>query len=838
MTLTLATTQTIAGIAGTAAAINYTLWGDEITAGVDDFRQIAQGVLGTSAANLLAPSGKSEIVKAISLFNITASPVTVAIYGGGTALANKTWQATIPANGSAWYVGDGWKVYDSSGFLQYVGATGPQGLKGLNWQGAYSGATTYGLDDAVYYATTGQSYRSLHAGNTGNTPPAVSDSHWYVLALKGDTGATGSPGTPGAPGEVTTAAMTSYVTGYAQPLDADLTAIAGLTTTAYGRAALALADSAAETARLDLATQSLKGLLSPGDKKLIDDLHYDVVADYGWIGNDSNDNGSGAGGATAFTSIMAALPTGARLFFPAGTYRTSIVLDVNVDKRITFQGVNRYASIIKTTSATAHIFHKTVAGWYDCWMDLGFQSSVTRTAGAAINITPGNNVGMNIYRCWMTGMFWGINADGAQSANLSVWVDLDISGVANGGRGIRINGSTINVMIHNATVNAGTATTSACVEIRQSGAVQVTNCDWIQGTNVLLIDSSEASGAGPQACYFTNCFFDQPQGSVIKIMGTRTANRLKFTQCGIAPTGNNFGIEFNGTGVGAVGTQTALPAGISIVDCDIYAQNGVSTGAGIFLNGVGDVNIQNTRVTGFAGVGGDGIRVTPSAGNQTKVRINGCIVGPNSNLTVTNETAIRINAGTIGFLSITDNTLLGNTTAIIDNSTAAPGVTKNINNNQGAAAGLQTSYSGAGITLGTTEQVIMQIALPANCLKVGTTFRFTMSGTATATTATVRVRIGTAGTIADAALVGMGPTATMVAGGLFIEGQTQVTTVGATGVHNGAMSVRSATAVSTLTPTVSGNFNTASALFVSVCALAGASGPVIRTGSLDIISPA
>lgn len=46
--LTLATTETLRGKAGTASAITYTLTGDEINAGTDAFKILAQGELGTS----------------------------------------------------------------------------------------------------------------------------------------------------------------------------------------------------------------------------------------------------------------------------------------------------------------------------------------------------------------------------------------------------------------------------------------------------------------------------------------------------------------------------------------------------------------------------------------------------------------------------------------------------------------------------------------------------------------------------------------------------------------------------------------------------------------------
>jgi hypothetical protein len=58
-----------------------------------------------------------------------------------------------------------------------------------------------------------------------------------------------------------------------QPSDADLTAIAALTTTAYGRALLTLADAAALTAALNAATGALQGAMSAQDKTRLDAVH-------------------------------------------------------------------------------------------------------------------------------------------------------------------------------------------------------------------------------------------------------------------------------------------------------------------------------------------------------------------------------------------------------------------------------------------------------------------------------------------------------------------------------------------------------------------------------------
>lgn len=57
-----------------------------------------------------------------------------------------------------------------------------------------------------------------------------------------------------------TAAIAALSTVY-QPLDSDLTAIAALTTTAFGRSLLALADAAALTASIDVFTALLKGVV-------------------------------------------------------------------------------------------------------------------------------------------------------------------------------------------------------------------------------------------------------------------------------------------------------------------------------------------------------------------------------------------------------------------------------------------------------------------------------------------------------------------------------------------------------------------------------------------------
>jgi collagen type VII alpha len=71
------------------------------------------------------------------------------------------------------------------------------GTPGLLWQGVWSSATNYAVNDAVSYA--GASYLSVAVGNVGQRPDLY-PSAWAVLAQAGPTGAAGATGATGAAG--------------------------------------------------------------------------------------------------------------------------------------------------------------------------------------------------------------------------------------------------------------------------------------------------------------------------------------------------------------------------------------------------------------------------------------------------------------------------------------------------------------------------------------------------------------------------------------------------------------------------------------------------------------
>lgn len=78
-----------------------------------------------------------------------------------------------------------------------AGPAGAAGLAGLIYQGSYSSATNYGVNDAVTFQ--GASYISLAGSNAGNTPGA-SPAFWSLLAAAGATGLQGAAGVHGVDG--------------------------------------------------------------------------------------------------------------------------------------------------------------------------------------------------------------------------------------------------------------------------------------------------------------------------------------------------------------------------------------------------------------------------------------------------------------------------------------------------------------------------------------------------------------------------------------------------------------------------------------------------------------
>jgi hypothetical protein len=119
-------------------------------------------------------------------------------------------------------------------------AAGTHATVGANWN-----ITQVNIDGAV--TGPASSVSGQLASFSGTTGKIVADS-----------GFTPSNAAIGA-GSATVLPTSAQVVAYAQPLDSDLTAIAALTTTSFGRGLLALADAAALTGQVSAASETVAG---------------------------------------------------------------------------------------------------------------------------------------------------------------------------------------------------------------------------------------------------------------------------------------------------------------------------------------------------------------------------------------------------------------------------------------------------------------------------------------------------------------------------------------------------------------------------------------------------
>lgn len=443
--ITLTTSGTLKGKAGTATAITYTIHGDSVATGVDAFQVLGQGQLAGTTGDLLTttpvPASTSYLIKEIQLANTTGSNVSgITFYVNGTASANIVWQGAIPANGSALYDDTGWHIYDSNGVVQSVGSTGPSGTIAV---GTVTNIGTSGPPTVVNAGTSTAAVFNfgLQQGATGSTgaPGAVNSvtstggsiavtgtttTNVEVAAIPNATPAAGdilftniaAPATPAAGktmqyvdstsknmaskndagvinhGVQTKAAVThQFLTAInddgssvlAQPVVADVTGAAASARLINTTAPLTGGGdlTADRTLAISAASTSAAGSQSAAQFNTVQNLWFDVT-NYGVsIGN------SGAANTAAMNTLVSTTAgAGATFFFPqtgANYPFNGAILITKNDQKI--KGMGQYSSVLFQTNTTDDLFRVSDAIQNFTVMDCGLWSSVTCSAGAAIS---------------------------------------------------------------------------------------------------------------------------------------------------------------------------------------------------------------------------------------------------------------------------------------------------------------------------------------------------------------------------------------------------------------------------------------------------------------------
>jgi len=118
--LTLAASNTIAGVASVASQMTCTIMGMELNGTTEVYKVLDQRQLAAAAATIYTvPSSTTTFVKSILVVNNDTAARTFSLYVNGTAAANKiTPSLEVPAGGQAIYEdGAGWSVYTANGIL-------------------------------------------------------------------------------------------------------------------------------------------------------------------------------------------------------------------------------------------------------------------------------------------------------------------------------------------------------------------------------------------------------------------------------------------------------------------------------------------------------------------------------------------------------------------------------------------------------------------------------------------------------------------------------------------------------------------------------------------------
>lgn len=448
--------------------------------------------------------------------------------------------------------------------------------------------------------------------------------------------------------------------------------IAAKAVTDAGLAWLAYNTVALETAALDAATASAQGMMSAQDKRKLDNIWVDVTANPLGTVNTAQTN---AQNITGINAIMAAAPNGSTIYFPpnASPYLMNAAWTFP-NKMFSFlgRGSNRAGSPATAFSdirwnanvgASLMVLAGSGNGWYTTFRNLTFTTTVDQTAGTLFDAN--GNVGTNFDECAFQsagGFFNDVltfgGGAGSNSGNSASINGCNIQGFK--GNGVLVNSAGSSLTIGDSVIQGQWGTTAqaatACVRAKWVGALQISDCDILGGTNNVLSDPTAANSEVCASVQCTNVYFDSAFGSSFKVAGTGATVRLKMDTCTFTTNagGTAFSaVELAGSFVYAAGAQD-----LAFVNCNVYNTFG-TTGAtnGVLISNAADVSFTNCKIAGWA----NGYNVTPMASNKTNVQIIGGTVGPSGGYPG-NTTGFNIVGGAYKGLQMRGVNSRGNTT--------------------------------------------------------------------------------------------------------------------------------------------------------------------------------
>lgn len=455
------------------------------------------------------------------------------------------------------------------------------------------------------------------------------------------------------------------------------------------------------------------------------------------------------------TLLQTTAPAGSKIQWGAGTYQFNAGLTA-LTKDFAFVGVRGQTTIAITAAmgSAVNFINLSNTGFYSSFRDLNFVNFATQTNNYVIE--GNNNANVEILDCFFTGAAnWAgvLDFTGTNSGNGAILKNVYISQFA--GTAINVSSPFSLLFIEDLEIIGGGVATSIGLNYSNGGASCINNSQ-IMGCNICL-SLNAVTGATVSAVYVTNSFFDQGKTNALLITGagTGTVARCKFTNCWFTSASN--GTSPNCVQISTSGT--AIHAGITFTNCMIGNATPGSSGTlvGINATSVADLTLVGCQISAWT----QGISITPASAGTCILNFQGNQFG-NYGLLTGNTTGIILNAGSFvyGTINIQNNTFVGNTTNITDNSLFGAGTAalypKSIQDNTGSIiAAWLANYTATTIPLTTVTCVDSHggILIPAG-FRAGT-IRVSVLATNSATlqTLTATVRYGTNNTNADAAVL-------------------------------------------------------------------------------------
>jgi len=342
------------------------------------------------------------------------------------------------------------------------------------------------------------------------------------------------------------------------------------------------------------------------------------VKDFGAKGDGTTDD------TAAINAMIAGVPSGASVYWPTGTYKTSSV--ITVGKPMTWVGAGRLASTVSTNQAAARIF---VFNACVNITDMGFTCSVTPTSGVLLTY----NAGATRFRLvgfWMSNFASGITINGTSDIML---IDGQMFNWMSGGNGIVYIGGEAAVM-DNLILQQGTRPGSGNGIVVQNGGIQLINSEIMACGTCLAL--APASGQAVVSMWVCNTAFDNAvNGVALEPLGTGVVARNWFIGCwmcsmdqsGVTLTspslGSINGVEFNnchvlGNGIDGFNLTDNRSVNVSWLNCQISGNT--NTGISLFA-GAQNFSIIGCRIGAYGQFGNNGSGGINLGGASTYYRI-------------------------------------------------------------------------------------------------------------------------------------------------------------------------------------------------------------------------